>query len=280
MKKNYILLLAFVLSATFSFGQLFYENFEGTFPPLGWTKQSPDHGTGWAKINAGTNPIPGFTNGTLTPCQYGISGMAYCSFATGGHTPTETVNNQWLITPQIYNIGANFTVSFWLYKYGNYKDSLKVMVSTDSNDLASFTGTVGTIALSETDTGWVNYHFSLAAYSGQNIYIGFNEYVSDNGTYSSFFALDNVRIGTAVSVQDFSSKIYANVYPIPAKNNLNIESSNIINKIKIINLFGQVEIEKDIDSKFSKINVSELNSGVYFIQMDFDGGTVTKRFIK
>ncbi|HRZ77074.1 MAG TPA: hypothetical protein P5248_06890, partial [Bacteroidales bacterium] len=42
------------------------ESFEGTtFPPSGWTIQSPDGGTGWARQTVGTTPIPGWNGGTV-----------------------------------------------------------------------------------------------------------------------------------------------------------------------------------------------------------------------
>ena len=254
------------------------EGFEGAFPPTGWTKQSPDNGTGWDKVSTGTTPVPGFNGGTVTSCTDGLTAMAFCSYATGGTSPT--VSNQWLITPQINSVGANFALNFWMRKFGNYIDNVKILVSTGGNAVADFTNTVATLNFAAADSGWINYNYPLSGYSGQNIYIAFNEYVSDNATDGAFISVDNVQVGQNASVNELTSKIYTNLYPIPTKENLNIEATNKINNIKVVNMVGKVVMDKVIDSKFSKLDLSNLTSGVYFLQMEFNEGIITKRFVK
>jgi energy-coupling factor transporter transmembrane protein EcfT len=73
------------------------ESFEGaSFPPAGWTKLSPDGGTGWTSITNGTTPLPGWNGGVATVPTGGGTKTSYATWNTGG----ATANDQWLITPQ------------------------------------------------------------------------------------------------------------------------------------------------------------------------------------
>ena len=277
MKKFYILLLAFIFSATILSAQTINEGFEGTFPPTGWTIQSPDGGSGWMDTLVGTTPIPGWTGGVITACPNGGLSLAYCSWNTGGASS----NDQWLITPQITNVPANYSISFWMKKYFAYADAVNIKVSSTNNSVASFTSTLAAINFTNAagDSGWISYELNLSAFVGQSIYIGFQETVANNVDNGAAIFLDNVVVGQSSSINELSSKIYTNLYPIPTKNSLTIESSNVINKVRVVNMVGQVVFEKIIDSKLSKINTSNFESGVYFMQMEYAEGSITKRFI-
>lgn len=191
----------------------FYESFEGaTFPPAGWVKYSPDGGTGWEKITAGTTPLPGWNGGTAVsaPVTGSGTGMAYATWTTGGATS----NNQWLVSPQINNVQANDTLKFWMRKFSDlYLDNVEIKLSTTGNAIADFTISVQTIALAETDTGWVEYKYVLGDYvtAGSNIYIAWREFVADNFNDGAAIFLDEVSVvsggggGGAEFVDNFDS---------------------------------------------------------------------------
>ena len=75
------------------------ESFEGTFPPAGWVKFSPDGGTGWEQITVGTTPLPGWNGGVATapPAANPGTAMAYATWTTGGLSS----NEQWLVSTRI-----------------------------------------------------------------------------------------------------------------------------------------------------------------------------------
>lgn len=275
MKKFYILVLAIVFSVATLSAQTINEGFEsGTFPPTGWSVSSPDGGSGWADTLVGVTPVPGFNGGVVTGCVNGGSSVAICSWATGGATS----NNQWLITKQISNVAANYTLNFWMRKFGNYKDNLKVLVSTSGNQVANFTNTIATVNFLEADSGWVNYNYNLGSYAGQTIYIAFNEYVADNQTDGAFFSLDNVVVGPASSINNITSDNNTiSVYPNPAKDFITVNSIATIKTVKVYNTVGQVVVEKSVKDNVAKINVSELKSGVYFVATETEKGIVTKK---
>jgi hypothetical protein len=178
----------------------FYESFEGvTFPPAGWVKYSPDGGTGWTRITAGTTPLPGWTGGTATPAPVAGSGtgMAYATWNTGGTAS----NDQWLVTPQIMNVQSGDSLKFWIRKFSNYADQIQVKISTSGNAIANFTTTVQNIVYATTDSGWVSYAYKLGDFvpNGSNIYIAFREIVADNFNDGDALCLDEVKIVQGVT---------------------------------------------------------------------------------
>jgi len=66
------------------------------------------------------------------------------------------------------------------------------------------------------------------------------------------------------------------IYPNPTQNNLFIESQQQIESIAIYTLQGQL-IKK---SSKSNIDVSQLDAGLYFVQVTIEGKTIIKKFIK
>jgi len=78
-----------------------------------------------------------------------------------------------------------------------------------------------------------------------------------------------------LGVEDYNL-ISFTIYPNPAQDILNIETQQPIETLKIYNLQGQLIKE---DSTHS-INVSQLNAGLYFVQLTLEGKTVTKKFLK
>ncbi len=70
-----------------------------------------------------------------------------------------------------------------------------------------------------------------------------------------------------------------NIYPNPVKDYITIQDySYEYNNIKIFNIFG--ELIKTFNSNHKKINVSFLNSGIYFLQLNYPFKKTTFKFIK
>lgn len=171
------------------------ESFEGTtFPPTGWTKISPDGGTGWNRQLNGTTPIPGWTGGRITVPPGGGNAVAFCTWNTGGPSS----NNQWLVTPRITNVQANDSLRFWVrYWPSNYADTMEVRISTTGINVGDFTTLVALIAFPRgADTNWNQYSYRLASHVpvGSNIYIAFREKVADNINEGASISLDLVEV--------------------------------------------------------------------------------------
>jgi len=81
---------------------------------------------------------------------------------------------------------------------------------------------------------------------------------------------------------DFEFSNYFTLYPNPAQSVLNISSKETIEvkSISIYTTLGQLVLVIPNAEKVSKIDVSGLTSGNYFIKINSDRGTSNTRFIK
>ena len=72
-----------------------------------------------------------------------------------------------------------------------------------------------------------------------------------------------------------------NVYPNPVKDMLYIETETEIKEIIIYDVYGRHQVTKTSSHQGDlSIDVSRLNSGVYFIRINTDSGDVVRRFVK
>ncbi len=72
-----------------------------------------------------------------------------------------------------------------------------------------------------------------------------------------------------------------NLYPNPVNHILHISVDNYeLYHIKIYNVIGELIFEKEMKDQNSKLDLSHFTKGVYFIEMQTNGGRVTKKLIK
>jgi len=71
-----------------------------------------------------------------------------------------------------------------------------------------------------------------------------------------------------------------NIYPIPASNYVNLKTPNHIKikSMRLIDMNGKVVMQ--LQNGIEKINVSQLQQGVYLIQITTENGSLSKRIIK
>lgn len=83
--------------------------------------------------------------------------------------------------------------------------------------------------------------------------------------YKSSFGIDEIT-GSAIKV-----------YPVPAKDIVNIASPVNVERIVIYNLVGKVVKDEATDGTFIRMNTSDYQPGVYIMKMQTEAGIVTKR---
>lgn len=198
-------------------------------------------------------------------------------------TPAPSLNNDWLISPQITLGESGNLLTFYAKScdatYGAEK--FKVGISTTGTAPANFTViSAGTFVTTNPPLVWTQYDFDLDAYANQPIYISIN-CVSDD---QFGFAVDDFKVTTTAtaSAQDFFADNFS-MYPNPARNELNLSVKNglAINEIKVFDLNGRTV--KSVQSGFEseiQINVSDLTTGVYMIDIKTEEGTATSKFVK
>ncbi len=80
-------------------------------------------------------------------------------------------------------------------------------------------------------------------------------------------AVDNFMLNDAIKM-----------YPNPVQNYLSIQSNLPITGVQVYSLLG--ELIKDVPGNFSRIDLRNLNSGIYMIKIHSDQYAVTKKLIK
>ena len=94
-------------------------------------------------------------------------------------------------------------------------------------------------------------------------------------------------IHTVTIVDDESTNIALNelsektkLYPNPTSNQFNIETTETINSIEILDITGkQIFIDSKVNSKEYQSNSLELNNGVYIIKIKTELGSFTKQLM-
>ena len=81
-----------------------------------------------------------------------------------------------------------------------------------------------------------------------------------------------------VAVDNFILNDAVKMYPNPVQNILTVQSSFRITGVRVYSLLG--ELVKEVRGNFSRIDLSELNSGIYMIKIYSDQYSVTKKLIK
>jgi len=103
------------------------------------------------------------------------------------------------------------------------------------------------------------------------IFIGisdaFAQVDSDDKDESGVVVLDNFILNDAIKI-----------YPNPVLNFLTIKSSLPITDVQVYSLLG--EPVKHISGNYSRIDLRELNSGIYMIKIHSDQFSVTKKLVK
>ncbi len=107
---------------------------------------------------------------------------------------------------------------------------------------------------------------------------------SDVGTWGmntpAFFCLDDIELSMVTGENEITQNNFS-FFPNPANNVLNIKSENTIEQLSIADMSGRTKkIINNYNTKQAKVDVSDLNSGIYFIQVVSNGVSQVQKFIK
>lgn len=277
---------------------LFEENWDSVGPGiLGWTLYNVDGLTPVAAATAGggalsnlvqdawnvlsTDDIEGATPGgsTYPAAATGIDNIIACN---SWYEPVG-IANDWLVSPTIAIPAGSTAVNLkWAALSrgsASYLEDYKVYVSpTGGDQVADFTVLLQNVP-NELSTGSYRTK-SLNAYAGTTIRVAFR--ADGNDQYVMFLDNINVTATLPLSSNSFGLDTFS-VTPNPANDFVNISNSknNKISEISITDINGrQVKNLKFNNVTETKCNVSDLNSGVYFITINTDNGKAIKKFIK
>ena len=119
-----------------------------------------------------------------------------------------------------------------------------------------------------THYGWVRIEMSADATT-----MTIKDYAYESNAGTAINAGD-IGGGNTVSVEELSNEIIIrNLY-----NKLNIELMNADNaSISLVNLAGQVVINDQMNSNVKEINMNDLTTGIYMVNVTTDKGSITKK---
>ena len=296
MKKQLLLIMSM---ACFSFANaqndtLLYENFNSGSLPAGWMNIDED------------GLLQDTTSGVL------VQGWFFSEFIVDSGDSLEIVaqssswlqdflpgNKDWLITPAI-NITDTTAMLMWESapaQVGIYQDGYKVVVSTTTTALTSFTDTLAVYAqninnvATDFSTGTVHtastpnpdmtdgfdfgllaqWQLSLSAYAGQTIYIAFLHDSDDDW----ILAIDDVMVkkGAITSIEENTVVYNLSVFPNPTSDVIRVEFNSTVTdnlQITILSIDGKVVYNKmygTTNQLQQDISVSELPAGNYFVYL-------------
>lgn len=213
------------------------------------------------------------------------TGLKYAASWAGVPSTTggATGNNDWLVSP-VLNLGANNNiVRFWVKSlsdcYGLEDYSVGIYVGTGTPTAANFVALVGGGAATAPTT-WtekvINIPFN---YSNQAVRIGIRYFSSDH----YMFMVDDFKVtSSTLGNSSFSANKFA-VYPNPATDVVTITNSDnaAFSSVAFTDVNGRTVKTVDASNVSElQINVSDLTSGIYFMNITSENGNAVKKFIK
>jgi hypothetical protein len=242
---------------------------------------------GWEiqNLNTGTNTWTRVTNAGFTD----NSSMQMDNFS--GSDITGQLDH--LITKEFNFFGHNNTMLSFYRAYARYdntsNDSLLVYYTTNNgtnwnliynnggSGLATASNT--TSAFVPTSGQWLKDSISLSVLDGESA-VKFR-FTSKSGWGNNLY-LDDVEInanriaGNSKQVTKLFEEV--KIYPNPAANKLTIESNaNRITKINIVNNVGQVVFQDSLNSYQTEIDINNLPTGLYLVNIETIDGNITKK---
>jgi hypothetical protein len=254
--------------------------------------------TGWTILN--TSAPAGSTtwfDSTTFPAQEGAGYITANFNNTTGANPIST----WLITPVVELVNGD-VISFWTRTAAasQWADDLELRISTagaGSTDPAGVTG-VGsytTLALNVNPgfpdpagypADWAEQTHTVAGLTGAtNCRIAFRYHIPESGgpagDNSNIIGVDDFKVTRTLSAEAFFGANFA-MYPNPATSTINVSSkSEPISLIEITDINGRIVSTRSFSGASTvEMNVSELNAGVYFVEVTSENGKGTSKLIK
>jgi hypothetical protein len=102
-----------------------------------------------------------------------------------------------------------------------------------------------------------------------------NFIANDNGNLGNLYTTATGNLSSIPSIeQEKQSNI--TIYPNPARDNLNINGLSQPGRLEIVNVLGQIVLEKNTTGESLIINVEDMKSGLYYIQFYNNEGKKTE----
>ena len=181
-------------------------------------------------------------------------------FSSSGHTTTSGIN-------AIHNTGTYAPEGLSILKgYNVYRTDSTGLMAT-SHKISYVTGTTYTDVIPL--VGWGTYKYNVTAVMNDSIS---NTFLCESPNSDTI----NVQFPHVGIMEIGNGQIM--IYPNPATDNVNVKSDYTITSIEVLNYTGQtVYRNTTVNQKLTQFNVSNLQSGIYFVKLTTEVGTVSTK---
>lgn len=184
--------------------------------------------------------------------------------------------DSWYFTQAINLVaGQEYYIS---YDFGNdsiWDEKMKVAYGTANTSAAMTT----VLADYPTVTGGAlqSDNVTFTAPTTGVYYFGFHAYSDAN---MNQLRLDNVVVDQTLSTDSFNSANLFSYYPNPVENTLTLKGVKNIQNVTVLNMLGQEVLRVAPNAVNSQVDMSNLQSGAYFVKVTIENATNTIKIIK
>ena len=110
-------------------------------------------------------------------------------------------------------------------------------------------------------------------------------YVDLNHKTLVYFLKDSAEWGTpldfTVSLTDIQNQVSFDVFPNPATDKVNVKLYDAIlpSSVEIVDISGRTVFTKSVDAAVTQLDISQLQSGIYFVRIPFSGNKSVRKLI-
>ncbi len=223
-----------------------------------------------------SSPFDVIDNGTAAfvssfTASGGIEILGYDGVVQGNLFATPTLSN---VEQMTFNAANNLVVvTFSNHSSGNNRGIYELSPTTGAilNYWPS-TGTSGNSGVIQLGNG--NYLYSNNAMHLLDPVTGTSTLI-ESGTFQYFTKITDNSMSTAETI-----KVDFEMYPNPVTETLFVKATEKITEFRIFSPEGRLVLTQQPKSERFSVDVADLASGVYYLQMSSDKGMSTKKFLK
>ena len=199
------------------------------------------------------------------------------------HERPEFLNFYYKYNPTSSNEKAFVKIMLFNYNTSTYEVTEVIgEASANINEISEYTlFTMPIEYYTESTPDYIHILFSTSEnfsyWENQPLYNSNLDNVNSLGTY---LLIDDVYVsGGGIGTDDYLLNSIIRVYPNPMLDSLTIQNDSLnIYSIKIFNILGELMLEEK--NNFSNIQVSDIDKGLYFLEIETNRGIMTKKIIK
>lgn len=258
--KKITLLCALALFTISMTAQDVSETFDDGTAPDGWELTTVTGDCDWAFTATTPSSQDDFTSTAIVYDDDGCGNGAAASNLT--------------ITTAVYDLSGSegaavLTYEVWFQEFGDQTFTVEAYDGAAWNTLLVYDANTGGVITETIDlTDYVNTDFQVRY-----------TYDDNGGDWGWGAGIDTFAITGVLSAETNSLDGFS-MFPNPATNVLNVTAASTISSVKVYNLLGQVVVNKGVNALSDAIDVSNLKTGAYLVQVTAEGQTGTYKFIK